>query len=93
MATLEEVYEELLASDDKKSAFTHALASTDAAEAFLAEHGCEATVDEFVAFLKDKASKATELSDEQLGDAAAGTTWWEQIIVSIGTLGLICMLD
>lgn len=68
MATLEEIYEKVRSDESERAALTEALASAEAVRAFLAAHGCDATVEEAVEFLR---SKVGEISDDEL-DAVAG---------------------
>lgn len=71
MKTLEELYNEMLTSDDLKAE----LAGVDGIEAvvdFLHRHGCDATWDEYQAFmLKQRDSR--EMTDEELEQVAGGS--------------------
>ena len=94
MATMEEVYEKVVSDDGEKAAFTQALATKEGIAAFLSERGCDATLEEFAAFLKERAPKQGELGDEELeGAAGGGGSWWEKLIFSIGTAGICLILD
>ena len=52
MKTLQELYNEIIASDELKTAFAEAAKGGKTME-FLKAQGCEATVEELAAFLKD----------------------------------------
>ena len=69
MKTLQELYDEVMASDELKAAFAEA-AKGGKAEEFLKARGCEATAEELTAFLKGQSTK--ELSDEELDNVAGG---------------------
>ena len=64
-------------------------------EAFLKEHGCEATLEEVAAFLKEKSSEDKPLSVNELENAAGGecngNTALEGIL-STFTAGFVCIL-
>lgn len=68
MKTLQELYNELIASDELKTAFAEA-AKDGKAQEFLKAHGCEATMEELTAFLKGRTG---ELCDEELDQVAGG---------------------
>ena len=68
MKTLQELYNEIIGSEELKAAFAEAAKGGKVAE-FLKAHGCEATTEELTAFLK---SQTGELSDEELDNAAGG---------------------
>ena len=72
MKTLEELYSEVMASDELKAQFTQ-LADGEGLAAFAAAHGVEATAEECLAFVAGK-SRGRELSADDL-DAASGG-WW-----------------
>ena len=61
MKTLQELYNEIIASDELKTAFAEAAKGGKTME-FLKAQGCEATVEELAAFLKDQTTG--EISDE-----------------------------
>lgn len=88
MATLEEIYDKALSDEGEKAEFTRALQSAEEAASFLAERNCDATVEELAAYVKERAPKTGELSDDEL-DAAGGVHGWE-IFASICTVGTLC---
>lgn len=91
MATLEELYDKALSGDDERAKLAKALQTPEGAAAFLAQHNCDATVEELVAFVKEQtAPKTGELSDDDL-EAAGGVNGWE-IFGSIASAGVLCAL-
>ncbi len=69
MKTLQELYKELAASADLRSACSQAIKAGKVPE-FIKEHGCDATDEEVRAFLMDPPSG--ELSDDELDSVAGG---------------------
>ena len=69
MKTLEDLYKEVMASEDLKKAFAQAAKDKKVAD-FLKTQGCEATEDEFKAFLTEKAKDDKALSEEDLENVA-----------------------
>ena len=73
MKTLEELYSEIMKSEELNKAFDEALMDNKARE-FLKAHGCEAGMEEFAAFLRERGrpGKAVELADEALDNVTGG---------------------
>ena len=71
MKTIQELYSEIMASQELKAQFIEA-AKAGKQEAFLKEHGCEATLEEVKAFLEAKAREDAPLSVNELENAAGG---------------------
>ena len=71
MKTMEELYNEVMGSDELKKEFLAAAGSNESVQAFLKKYDCDATVEEVTAFLKTKGG-STELSDEDIADVAGG---------------------
>ena len=89
MKTLQELYKEIIASEELKAAFTEAAKGGKVTE-FLKTQGVEATVEEVTAFLK---SQTGELSDEELDNAAGGgcnTETGFEAAISALTVGVYC---
>ena len=90
MKSLQELYKEIINSDELKKAFTEAAKAGKALE-FIKAHGCETTEEELKAFLLKQSG---ELSDDELDNAAGGTCngyTVGEVGVSIGVLfGLGC---
>ena len=74
MKTMQELYSEIVASDELKSAFVEAK-KENKLEDFLKAQGCEATVEEVEEFIETKATEDTsiELSDDELRQIAGGS--------------------
>ena len=90
MKTLQQLYTEILRSDEMKKSFAGAAREGKTAE-FLKTQGCEATVEEVQAFLREKSGEP--LSDEELDNAAGGgcngrikAEW----VLSVNSLGTVC---
>ena len=90
MKTIQELYSEIMASQELKAQFIEA-ANTGKQEEFLKAHGCEATLQEVQAFLEAKQSEDAPLSFDELENAAGGCSEETEIGLSIGTLGLACV--
>ena len=92
MKTLQELYNEVIQSDELKKEFLEA-GKNGKAEEFIKVHGCDATLDEIKAFLEEQAKADKELSAEELENVAGGTcndnTAYE-MGYSIVTLGVWC---
>ena len=93
MATPEEIYAKVLSDEKEKVAFSQAFATVEGAREYLAQHGCDATPEEFVAFLREKAPQLGELSDEELGEASGGKwCWWLDTVLTLATAGIACAM-
>ena len=91
MATLEEVYQQVLADDGERAAFAEA-AKAGTVQAFAAERGCEATEQEVVNFLKELCAHEGELSEAELEGVAGGCAT-DEALVSTFTLGTACAVS
>ena len=92
MKTLQELYNEVIQSDELKKEFLEA-GKNGTAEAFLKAHGCDATLDEIKAFLEDLMKSDKELSADELENAAGGTcneTTGFEVFSSVITVGISC---
>ena len=75
MKTLQELYEEVKASDDLKRALAEAVKADKVTE-FLKAHGCDSTADELKEFVAEKVNRNRplgELSEDELANVAGGT--------------------
>ena len=92
MKTIQELYNEIMGSQELKAQFIEA-AKAGKQEAFLKAHGCEATLEDVKAFLEAKQQEDAPLSLNELDNAAGGAcndeTKLEQAI-SIMSAGLGC---
>ena len=74
MKTIEEMYNEINASEELKKAVSDIKDKETFAD-FLKEHGCEASVDEFVKFVESQ--REGEIGDDEAGAVAGGRfLWW-----------------
>ena len=85
MKNIEMIINEIKASKDLQKLLAEAVKNNTLA-AFLADQGCEATAEEFIAALK---TPADEMDDEAL-DAVAGGAHWSEAMFSIFSAGLGC---
>ena len=72
MKTLQDLYTEIMASEELKKAFAQAAKDNKVAD-FLKAQGCDATEDEFKAFLVEKAKTDKALSEDELENVAGGS--------------------
>ena len=72
MKTLQELYTEIISSEELKKAFADAADENKMVE-FAKGHGVETTIEDIMAFLESKKQSDTELSPEDLQDAAGGS--------------------
>ena len=70
MKTLEELYNEVMASEELKKEFC--ALKPDEVEGFAEKHGCKATLDEIKAFLTEKSKAEGEISEEDVEQIAGG---------------------
>ena len=70
MKTIEELYNEVMASEEMKKEFL--TLKPEEVEGFAEKHGCKATLDEIKTFLTEKSTASGELSDDELEQIAGG---------------------
>ena len=89
MKTLDELYNEVLASEELKKEFL-ALKPKEV-EGFAAKYGCKASLDEIKTFFETKKNRTGALSDDELDQVAGGKTADAmEAFGSIITLGVGC---
>ena len=93
MATLEEIYQQVVADDDAKAALAEAAKTPEGLQAFLAERGCDASPEEVAEFLRAKAAAGTEgeIADDELDGVAGGCSGLEATMSAL-TVGTFCAL-
>ncbi len=94
MKTIQELYNEVMENQELKAQFIEA-ANAGKTDAFLKEHGCDATLEEVAAFLKEKSEEDLPLSLDELENSAGGecnSETQKDIGYSIGLLGVGCAL-
>lgn len=70
MKTIEELYNEVIASEELKKEF--ASLKPEQLEGFAEKYGCKATLDEIKTFLAEHIPNSESLSDEELTQIAGG---------------------
>lgn len=70
MATLEQLYNNVMASDALRTAFVEAL-NTDSLDAFLKANNCDATPAQAMQYIRELQNRECELAEQEL-DAVAG---------------------
>ena len=94
MKTLQELYNEVIASDELKKEFLEA-GKNGKAEEFIKAHGCDATMDEIKVFLEEQAKADKELSAEELENVAGGAcneNTGAEVTYSIFSAGIFCAI-
>ena len=87
MKTLEDLCKEISTSEELKKAFAQAAKDNKVAD-FLKAQGCDATEDEFKAFLTEKAKDDKALSEGDLENVAGGS----ELNLSEGCISEGCMI-
>ncbi len=72
MATLEELYDKVLADEGEREALAQAAADPQALAEFLAQRGCESSPEEARAFMEERLARTGELSCDELAAVSAG---------------------
>ena len=95
MKTLQELYDEVISSDELKKEFISASSDGSGAKAFLEMHGCDSSLEELSAFLKEKFDSENggmkELEDADLDEVAGGgKDNAGRIAKSVLSLGMSC---
>jgi len=84
--TLEELYDEVIVSDELKTEFLNASnTGNEQVQSFLIDHGCDASLEELETFLQEK-SKDVEVPDSELGNIAGGKPAWQDVTLSVATV-------
>jgi len=89
MKTIQELYSEVMNDQELKAKFIEA-AKAGKQEAFLKEHGCDATLEEVTAFLKAKSEEDEPLSVDELENTAGGCDTTGETIASVLSAGIMC---
>lgn len=95
MKTIEELYTELLTSEDKKKELAKAL-KENKVEDFLKANDCKATVEEAIAFMKEKNKAQGEISDAELDNISGGNAACDaaaSVGMSIVSIGISCAVS
>ena len=90
MKTIEELYQEVLSSEELKKEFL--TLKPEDVEGFAASHGCQATLDDIRAFFEAK-NASGPLSDDELDQIAGGKgAQAQEAVLSIMSAGVYCGL-
>lgn len=87
MKTIEELYNEVMASEEMKKEFL--TLKPEEVEGFAEKNGCKATLDEIKTFLTEKSTASGELSDDELEQIAGGKDV-DYVLCSVITFGATC---
>ncbi len=71
MKTLNELYNEVITSEELQNEI-QTLKTPEELVAFVAKHGCDASLDDITAFFEEKEKALGELSEEELERVAGG---------------------
>ena len=71
MKTVQDLYKEVMASEELKKTFAQAAKDNKVSD-FLKAQGCDATEDELKAFIQEKAGSDKPLSEDDLENVAGG---------------------
>ena len=88
MKTIEQFYNEIIASEELKEKLA-AVSSAQKLDEFLKENEVEGTKEEFMEYVVKKAKTSGELTDEQLEAVAGGGVW--DVVKSILMLPIIIL--
>ena len=88
MKTIEQFYNEIIASEELKEKLA-AVSSEQKLDEFLKENEVEGTKEEFKEYVVEKAKTSGELTDEQLEAVAGGGVW--DVVKSIIMLPIITL--
>ena len=88
MKTIEQFYNEIIASEELKEKLA-AVSSAQTLDEFLKENEVEGTKEEFKEYVVEKAKTSGELTDEQLEAVAGGGVW--DVVKSILMLPIIIL--
>ena len=90
MKSLQELYDEVIASEEMKAEFLECGKTEEGTVGFLKKYDCAASVDELKAFLDEKMiAKTEELSDEELKQIAGGVKTADVVITILAFAGCV----
>ena len=88
MKSLQELYDEIMASDELKKQFVASQQS--GIESFVKANSCDATIDDIKAFLEAKMNEEKELTLDELENVSGGCND-EDVMGSLCTVGFGCL--
>lgn len=87
MKTLQELYDEIIASDELKKEFAESIKTKEDTAAFLKKQECSATVDELIEFIKEKMPENPQkMSEEELAAVAGGKSRTAEVVTTVTTI-------
>ena len=90
MKSLQELYNEIIASEEMKAEFLECGKTKEDTAEFLKKYDCTASVDELTVFLKEKmTAKTEELSEEELKQLAGGAKTADFVITILAFAGCV----
>ena len=90
MKTMQELYDEVIASKELQAKFIEAEKAGKAeVSEFLKENGCNATLEDVTAFLRAKGEEDTSLSLDELQQAAGGIRLMRRRQVNLTEVGIV----
>lgn len=90
MKSLQELYDEVIASEEMKTEFLECGKTEEGTAEFLKKYDCSASVDELKAFLNEKMTAETkELSEEELKQIAGGAKAVDALITVLAFAGCV----
>lgn len=87
MKSLQELYKEVIASEELKKEFLEVSKDEKSVVEFMKKYGCEATFDELKAFFEEKNN--SELDEDEVEAVAGGKG--KHVTTSIITMGTMCL--
>ena len=92
MKTIEELYNEVMASEEMKKEFL--ALKPEEVEGFAEKYGCKATLEEIKVFLNEKSTASGELSDDEIEQVAGGKgVDGIETVLSVITAGVGCVIQ
>ena len=90
MKSLQELYDEVIASEEMKTEFLECWKTEEDTAEFLKKYDCTASVDELKAFLNEKMTAETkELNKEELKQVAGGAKAVDVLITVLAFAGCV----
>ena len=87
MKTIDELYREVMTSEDLKKELLSL--KPEEVEGFAAKHGCEAGLDEIRAFLEARQNVTGTISDDEMAQVSGGV--FKDVLNSVATCGAGCV--
>ena len=72
MKSMQELYDEIIRSEELKKEFLDSGKNKETMEAFLKAHECDVTIEKFAEFLKEKSETSEDMNEADLKAVAGG---------------------